>query len=607
MSYENSISASDNPLYQPLNQQLKQIRILILHAARAHGEIQATLDLALLPPRLALPDYEAISYCWGDSTQCKRITLNGLAMLAPASAVNILEQLRPVEGTRRLWIDALCINQADVDERGYQVTLMYDIYKNSLSTIIWLGDDDEGTGHAINLCEEIASRVSGSFGDDGLDSEAQKRSFASLGYSVSDLACLEPIFTSRWFTRQWVFQEAIAASTRSCRVGRFAMSWSTLDVVHAYLAWATSKSSRTRDILDTHDDPLLLWFRERRYIDLPLKIRRFRGAGWLVTQQLSNAMVSTRHLDATDSRDKVYGILSLVPELEAGSSSQTKLYPDYRRSARNLFPEVVRRMINEAPSLLPMVDLDSWPIFPFENDPESWPSWVPRIDRPGLRKEESTWPFYIGYTASQNLAASVKPLGPNDDPDILIVGGFLKDVVSRTVPFHGSDTFPFRVIAEIFYSVLRSAESQEARSVLPLILYGTFIAGRLDGESLKDSGREAYNQFLDMVRHLPATVSELNRRLRNSAEVKVSVEIMNMCHNRCFFFMSSGHFGLGPHNMQRGDVIAILLGFPWPVALRIVDRKFRLVGPCFVYGWMEGEATAKWRNAGGQPEIFKIF
>ena len=44
-----------------------------------------------------------------------------------------------------MWIDALCINQDDLDERADQVCFMADIYETAWRVVIWLGEDK---GHA---------------------------------------------------------------------------------------------------------------------------------------------------------------------------------------------------------------------------------------------------------------------------------------------------------------------------------------------------------------------------------------------------------------------------------------------------------------------------
>ena len=61
-----------------------------------------------------------------------------------------------VEGRIGFWIDALCINQNDIDERNEQVKRMRDMYKQAFITLIWLGQGADDSDQAIDLLDSIA-------------------------------------------------------------------------------------------------------------------------------------------------------------------------------------------------------------------------------------------------------------------------------------------------------------------------------------------------------------------------------------------------------------------------------------------------------------------
>ncbi|EME81980.1 uncharacterized protein MYCFIDRAFT_18253, partial [Pseudocercospora fijiensis CIRAD86] len=79
-----------------------------------------------------LPAYETISYCWGNSLHRSEVIVNGHRVSVPASTAMAI---------RRMRIDALCINQRDVDERTVQVSLMGEIFRHSTGNLIYLGED----------------------------------------------------------------------------------------------------------------------------------------------------------------------------------------------------------------------------------------------------------------------------------------------------------------------------------------------------------------------------------------------------------------------------------------------------------------------------------
>lgn len=80
--------------------------------------------------------YEAISYVWGDPTDTVPITVNGHSYKVTVNLHDALRRLRHTARARRLWIDAICINQVDVTERNIQVAMMADIYTSATRVCI---------------------------------------------------------------------------------------------------------------------------------------------------------------------------------------------------------------------------------------------------------------------------------------------------------------------------------------------------------------------------------------------------------------------------------------------------------------------------------------
>jgi hypothetical protein len=62
-----------------------------------------------------------------------------------ATAEKAIRRVRQASSPRVIWIDGVCINQADLDERGQQVAIMGDVYSRTKRNIIWLGDSDDST------------------------------------------------------------------------------------------------------------------------------------------------------------------------------------------------------------------------------------------------------------------------------------------------------------------------------------------------------------------------------------------------------------------------------------------------------------------------------
>lgn len=87
------------------------------------------------------PDYEAISYVWGDPESTETIYCNGLQLKITVNLAHGLRHIRYVSKARTLWADAICIDQNNAKERGHQVQLMANIYTNAREVRVWLGQD----------------------------------------------------------------------------------------------------------------------------------------------------------------------------------------------------------------------------------------------------------------------------------------------------------------------------------------------------------------------------------------------------------------------------------------------------------------------------------
>ena len=73
---------------------------------------------------------------------------------------NLRDALRAVRDpneSRMLWIDALCIDQENVEERNHQVGLMGLIYRKAKQIRIWLGQPADKSGRALTRLRQLAN------------------------------------------------------------------------------------------------------------------------------------------------------------------------------------------------------------------------------------------------------------------------------------------------------------------------------------------------------------------------------------------------------------------------------------------------------------------
>jgi hypothetical protein len=93
--------------------------------------------------------YEAISYCWGDPAPTAVIYLDGKILRLPVSSEKALRRVACPDRTRTVYLDAVCINQADLAERSSQVLFMADIYRHAQTTLVYLGEGDQYIARAF--------------------------------------------------------------------------------------------------------------------------------------------------------------------------------------------------------------------------------------------------------------------------------------------------------------------------------------------------------------------------------------------------------------------------------------------------------------------------
>ena len=66
-----------------------------------------------------------------------------------------LRHLRRQKFSRTLWIDQICINQINLDERSAQVTIMGEIYRHANRVVVWLGPAKDDSDLAMHLPSQV--------------------------------------------------------------------------------------------------------------------------------------------------------------------------------------------------------------------------------------------------------------------------------------------------------------------------------------------------------------------------------------------------------------------------------------------------------------------
>ncbi|KAH7385797.1 heterokaryon incompatibility protein-domain-containing protein, partial [Pyrenochaeta sp. MPI-SDFR-AT-0127] len=115
----------------------QQYRVLDVYPGSPGDLILCKLSVA---SSFLATDFEALSYVWGEGTAVEPLLVNGCSMKVTQNLHKALQSLRHRTEPRILWVDAICIDQSNVDEKNVQVAMMGDIYRAAKTVCVFLGE-----------------------------------------------------------------------------------------------------------------------------------------------------------------------------------------------------------------------------------------------------------------------------------------------------------------------------------------------------------------------------------------------------------------------------------------------------------------------------------
>lgn len=286
--------------YQPLPLDPRSIRLLRVLPELEHGLIKCELITTGFPKRESglrsentnyHPYYNALSYQWGEVTAFGKILLDEEYLNV---SQNLFEFLQLYHSKLRseptldeyLWIDAICINQQDVQEKQHQVKQMGDIYRYANNVFMWLGAQISET---IDAGAEELLRI------DGLPKDTEHGAWSRSGYTRTldpiSAACsaMMEIAQNPYWGRMWIIQEVLLAQSAQIWLGDYVFSWELVKEVFLF--------DRLRE--GAHASRLVTAFRHHKFATV-------------INPSICDSVARLSQGHCKEIHDKVYAILGVT-------------------------------------------------------------------------------------------------------------------------------------------------------------------------------------------------------------------------------------------------------------------------------------------------------
>jgi hypothetical protein len=436
--------------YKPLCQSTSDIRLLKL--LPNNGKFKNTPACHIFHTSLnSNSGYVALSYVWGDTKSSRIILVEKYPMRVTRSLYDALMAIRPSKEPLVIWIDFLCINQSDKEEKSWQVALMGNIYRQAQKVIAWLGPADDSSDAVMDYLNELGERAYAC--GLGMGPEVCSRLWLALasnppavqkipeirafalalsgrnnfsitamqdllhsidGWHSRDkllpMAGLKRLLGRPWWGRVWVLQEIALPQHAEfvCGTRTISRRWFSAAYNAYYAFWEfLALRSQQRQTLTTYHWRVLLTASHRSKLMLSAW-RIYTLADFPLLAMLRTTSVASvhslgrdghQHLESTDPRDKIYALLALSKDRE--DLERRGVFPNYENSKEVVFTSVTAALLQQGHvSILSLCRL--------LQHAHGLPSWVPDWSQPLPGTLQDVEPDHMTLTPRFNASGVPK-------------------------------------------------------------------------------------------------------------------------------------------------------------------------------------------------------
>jgi hypothetical protein len=557
------------------------------------------------------PPYEAISYTWGNEKPSIEIIVDNATLKVTPAVSEILEYRHSFIGTKLFWIDSICINQSDDDEKSQQVTLMKQIYSRASRVVVWLGPLKEAKDAylAVEMLMTIFSRrmlLSTSLDD-------LYREFFIKGNPAWN--SMVKLFQHPWFSRVWIVQEVAVGTTVHVMYGNTCTGWDDMAVAIRILA--DPRLFGPAQVPQLVPTSIMVEEATNNFPNAVViaDIRHTTQSNRPMT--LSMALSLCYGLKASRIHDKVYAMLGIIWDTLPGYMT-----PDYSKPESKVYEDTMRYLLSRpaiagVPHVLQFAGT-GWPRSP-EMEASNLPSWVADWGSPSptpwLGAQSESWITRNAWAMQNLLVVQVM-----DGLSMLKVETVKVDKIrSLGTARWGSTNVTAASSMEIFTSWLREAKSMAQSSYglsrphekFPYESFWTTLTG---GDGLGTTSELSSSPPAEVLLGNIEAFWELNLKYNNLSSISeaerqtiaeqivelgatvtpLSYRLAACCRGNRFCVTGEGHFAIVPPRTTEGDSIYFLRGLQSPFILREKDNlgensvaHYEMVGSCYVDGMMD--------------------
>ena len=560
-----------------------QIRLVDL----LHGENDENVCVNLLV--VGFDDnakYESLSYSVGNQAKTAKLKLGHhdrqeIIEVTPRLE-SILRHLRYPDKNRRLWIDAISINQDDLEERAREVRRLDKIFAQAQIVCIWLGDGEDDSDLAMEFIPQVLDF--GAF-DKLVRDETKERHWLALA----------KLMAREWFTRRWVVQEMALAHRATVYCGSRKISWPDMAAAAALFGTHWGEIVHRLPPLQAFMFGDVQTPGATSLVELSAKVlhRDQKGKSLQRRLGLETLLAMLPMFDVTVPSDAVYAVINLAHD----AYNTTEIPIDYNLAPSSLFAKVIDFIIKNAGSM----DIICRPWAPICSRLPSFVSTVSsyaferRQDGQYYRQNADSLTGFPGRSIYRAAGSSRPRHSMSLSPSLPILQseGRLLGVIDTTGGRSLNGNVP-REWTEI-------AGWQDRSKPVPEMFWRTLVADRGPGGTDPPIFYGNACRFAFSRGRRDIDVSELLKTSNSANERQFLQRVQATIWNRNFFVIQDTEdtycFCLGPAEARLYDLVIVVSGCSVPVVFRAqtdhVGQKsylFTMIGECFVHGYMDGEA-----------------